>query len=67
VPTYNYNCSSCSHSFEHFQSITSRKKRKCPECGKLELVRLIGSGGGVIFKKGVGGFYSKDYPKEKEK
>jgi predicted nucleic acid-binding Zn ribbon protein len=47
--------------------MTSRKKRKCPECGALKLVRIIGPGAGVIFKKGCGGFYSKDYPKDEEK
>jgi predicted nucleic acid-binding Zn ribbon protein len=34
-------------------------KRKCPECGKLALKRLIGTGSCVIFKGG--GFYETDY------
>lgn len=41
--------------------MTSRIKRKCPECGERKLERLIGPGAGIIFKKGNGGFYSKDY------
>lgn len=41
--------------------MTSRKKRKCPECGEPKLVRLVGKGAGIIFKKGSGGFYSQDY------
>jgi len=32
---------------------------KCPECGKETLVRLIGSGSGMIFKGS--GFYLTDY------
>ena len=34
-------------------------RRKCPECEKLTLKRLIGRGAGVIFKGS--GFYETDY------
>jgi putative FmdB family regulatory protein len=61
MPTYKYHCKNCDHEFEKFQSMTDSKLRKCPECGRLKLNRLIGAGGGFIFKKGVGGFYCKDY------
>ena len=58
MPTYEYECKSCSHRFEKFQSITSRPLRKCPECtGSVR--RLIGAGAGVIFKGS--GFYETDY------
>ncbi len=33
--------------------------KKCPGCGKSRLRRLIGTGGGVIFKGS--GFYTTDY------
>lgn len=59
MPTYDYECTACHHKFEHFQSITAPPLRKCPECGKNQLKRLIGTGGGVIFKGS--GFYSTDY------
>jgi len=59
MPTYEYACSSCGHRFEKFQSIKSPVIRKCPKCGKLKVKRLIGSGGGVIFKGS--GFYQTDY------
>ena len=39
-------------------------KKKCPECKKFKLVRLIGSGGGLIFKGK--GFYCNDV-KERQK
>jgi len=42
-----------------FQSITAGPTRKCPECGKLKLQRLIGAGAGIIFKGS--GFYQTDY------
>ncbi|MAE65403.1 MAG: FmdB family transcriptional regulator [Phycisphaeraceae bacterium] len=59
MPTYEYACQDCGHEFETFQSITARVLRKCPECGKPKLKRLIGTGAGVIFKGS--GFYETDY------
>ena len=59
MPTYDYECGACDHEFELFQSITAGVKRKCPECGRLKLRRLIGSGGAVVFKGS--GFYQTDY------
>ena len=62
MPTYDYECDACSHHFEHFQSMTSNIRRKCPECGEKKLRRLIGSGAGVIFKGS--GFYETDYKRK---
>jgi len=59
MPTYDYVCDACEHEFEQFQSITARPLKKCPDCGKPKLRRLIGVGGGVIFKGS--GFYETDY------
>jgi len=39
--------------------------RKCPECGKSALKRLVGSGAGIIFKGP--GFYQTDYRSESYK
>jgi len=39
--------------------MTSRRLRKCPECGERKLERLVGSGAGIIFKGS--GFYETDY------
>ena len=50
MPTYQYECDACGHSLEVLQSMTDKRLRKCPQCGKLKLHRLIGSGGGIIFK-----------------
>jgi putative FmdB family regulatory protein len=62
MPTYEYRCEDCEHRFERFQSITARPLRKCPECGKPKLARLIGAGSGIIFKGS--GFYQTDYRSE---
>ncbi len=59
MPTYDYRCNACDHEFELFQAMSDSVKKKCPECGKLKLERLIGAGAGVIFKGG--GFYETDY------
>jgi len=65
MPTYEYACKECEHQFEQFQSITARPTRKCPECGKMKLQRLIGAGAGIIFKGS--GFYQTDYRSESYK
>jgi putative FmdB family regulatory protein len=62
MPTYEYKCEKCGHEMEAFQSITAGPLRKCPECGKSSLQRLISVGAGVIFKGG--GFYQTDYRSE---
>lgn len=59
MPTYDYECGACGHAFELFQSIKDSVKRKCPECKKFKLIRLIGTGGGILFKGS--GFYQTDY------
>ncbi|MEQ9453516.1 MAG: zinc ribbon domain-containing protein [Phycisphaeraceae bacterium] len=59
MPTYEYLCQACEHQFDEFQSITAKPLRKCPECGKQKLQRLIGTGAGIIFKGS--GFYETDY------
>ena len=59
MPTYDYQCDACGHEFELFQSMSAPVKRKCPECSKLKLKRLIGTGSGVLFKGS--GFYETDY------
>ena len=57
MPTYGYECKSCGHSFDAFQSIKDEPLKICPKCGK-ELRRLINGGTGVIFKGA--GFYATD-------
>jgi putative FmdB family regulatory protein len=58
MPTYEYECRSCKHRFEEFQSITDEPIKKCPKCGKA-VRRLFGGGMGIIFKGS--GFYTTDY------
>ena len=61
MPTYDYECSKCGHTFEKFQKMSDKPLRSCPKC-KGKVVRLIGGGAGIIFK-GTG-FYETDYKKK---
>jgi putative FmdB family regulatory protein len=65
MPTYDYLCEACNHEFELFQSIKAEPEKKCPECGKNKLRRLIGPGAALVFKGS--GFYKTDYRSESYK
>ena len=43
MPLYEYLCSGCEHRFTITQSMKDSKKKKCPECGKHKLERVLGS------------------------
>jgi putative FmdB family regulatory protein len=60
MPTYEYECKNCGHTFEAFQAMSEAPLKVCPECGK-EVRRLIFGGTGVIFKGS--GFYVTDKSK----
>jgi putative FmdB family regulatory protein len=59
MPTYEYICKNCGHTFEELQSIKADPLRRCPKCQKETLARVLGGGTGLIFK-GTG-FYQTDY------
>ena len=66
MPTYDYECSKCGITFEHFQSIKDEPLKTCihPEgCqhpdSESKVIRQIGIGAGIIFKGS--GFYATDY------
>jgi putative FmdB family regulatory protein len=72
MPTYEYECTHCGHSFELFQNITAKPLDKCPKCHK-EVKRLIGAGSAIIFSRSWrdsakaekgSGFYATDYRKK---
>jgi putative FmdB family regulatory protein len=62
VSTYDYKCRECGHAFEEYQPITADPLVVCPKCGKHTLKRVMGTGGGLIFKGS--GFYQTDYKKD---
>ncbi len=58
MPTYEYACPTCGI-VETFQSIKDDAHKKCPQCKKQKVTRLVSLGGGVIFKGN--GFWETDY------
>ena len=72
MPTYEYICAKCKHTFETMQSIKAKALTVCPKnlCpkkpwGKGKVKRAIGTGGGLLFKGS--GFYITDYRSDKYK
>ncbi len=56
MPTYQYACTECGHSFEQVQKFSDDALTECPEChGKL---RKLFNAVGVVFKGS--GFYRND-------
>jgi len=60
MPTYEYECTKCGHTFEAVQRMMDKPLSRCPRC-RSSLRRLINGGMGVIFKGS--GFYSTDNKK----
>ena len=61
MPTYEYKCQHCGHTFEAFQSMKDEPLSVCEICNGL-VKRMIGAGAGIIFKGS--GFYCTDYRSE---
>ncbi len=56
MPTYQYACTQCAHTFEQFQSFSDDALSVCPQCsGRL---RKVFNAVGVVFKGS--GFYRTD-------
>lgn len=58
MPTYEYECTKCGHTFERFQSMMEEPVKRCPEC-RCKVRRIVSGGAGFIFKGS--GFYETDY------
>lgn len=59
MPTYDYKCDACGHTFEEYQSFKDAELTKCPACKKNKLQKLLTVASGIIFKGA--GFYETDY------
>ena len=57
MPVYAYRCESCGIQFERHQSFSDSALKRCPECNKNSLRKVIGPVG-VVFKGS--GFYATD-------
>ncbi len=59
MPTYEYQCVSCGHRFEKFQSFSAEPIKECPVCGAP--VKKVITPAGIIFKGS--GWYITDSKK----
>jgi putative FmdB family regulatory protein len=58
MPIYIYRCESCGVQFEKHQSFTEESLKKCPECNKLSLRKVL-TPAGIVFKGS--GWYATDH------
>ena len=41
MPIFDYQCTKCGHSFDALQKLGEAPLKKCPECGKAALEKLV--------------------------
>ena len=41
MPTYEYQCDNCDHNFEIQQGMEDKPKKRCPQCHKMKLYRVV--------------------------
>ena len=64
MPIYEYRCKSCGHEMEAFQRLSDDPLKECPNCGDLELAKLISAAG---FRLKGGGWYETDFKGSQDK
>jgi len=63
MPFYEYQCKSCGHTLEAMQKVNDPPLRKCPECGKAQLTRLMSA---PVFRLKGAGWYETDFKGEQD-
>src|SRR6266851_2305917 len=63
MPFYEYQCKNCGHDLEAMQKITDPPLKKCPDCGKSQLQRLMSA---PVFRLKGGGWYETDFKGDKD-
>jgi putative FmdB family regulatory protein len=63
MPIYEYRCGACGHHLEALQKMTEGPLRKCPECGKSQLKRLVSAS---RFRLKGSGWYETDFKDKNE-
>jgi putative FmdB family regulatory protein len=64
MPFYEYQCQACGAQTEVLQKISDAPLKKCPDCGKAKLVKLVSA---PIFRLKGGGWYETDFKTDKDK
>ena len=63
MPFYEYQCKSCGHELEAMQKVSDPPLKKCPDCGKPQLQRLMSA---PVFRLKGGGWYETDFKGDKD-
>jgi putative FmdB family regulatory protein len=63
MPFYEYQCKSCGHELEAMQKVSDSPLKKCPDCGKPQLVRLMSA---PVFRLKGAGWYETDFKGDKD-
>jgi putative FmdB family regulatory protein len=63
MPFYEYECPNCSYREEVLQKITDKPLKKCPNCGKNGLKKLMSA---PVFRLKGSGWYETDFKSDKE-
>lgn len=58
MPIYEYRCAACGHYLDVLQKISDAPLKKCPDCGKSKLTRLVSA---ASFRLKGGGWYETDF------
>ncbi len=64
MPFYEYQCQACGAQVEVLQKISDAPLKKCTECGKSQLRKLISA---PSFRLAGGGWYETDFKTDKDK
>ena len=64
MPFYEYQCQACGAQVEVMQKISDAPLKKCPECGKSRLVKLISA---PVFRLKGSGWYETDFKSDSDK
>jgi len=63
MPFYEYQCGKCGHHLEVMQKISDSPMKKCPECGKQALKRLMSA---PVFRLKGSGWYETDFKSDQD-
>lgn len=64
MPFYEYQCRACGAQVEVMQKMSDAPLRKCPECGRNMLTRLVSA---PVFRLKGGGWYETDFKSDQDK
>jgi putative FmdB family regulatory protein len=63
MPFYEYQCNNCGHTIEAMQRLHDAPLKKCPQCGKPQLQRLMSA---PVFRLKGGGWYETDFKSDQD-